>query len=292
MAEGDKKSPAGSRITEKERYRYIGFEVFPGTPKDLFKNDAEKTKLVQTLQDRRQSKDTLREDCKLLEERVSFGERVVLAVASVVILFALFLPWYSAYTIVPDTPAQGSGAAATPSGSTGTGASTSDAGVTSYQGKRANEEIITGRTAQARTRKVYTRLTGLGTFASLGSVGGPVLSSGLILMLSGLMMLVLGLVCLALPIMNIYSLFGLKGKPDDLAVKLKKNLRLNWLPLLLLLAVIILSFLGSSYGFNAEKTYASLGTSYSIATVFNTFSWGILVALAASIMVAVKGIEI
>ena len=291
MAEGDKKSPGESRITEQERYRYIGFEVFPGTPKDLFGSDAEKARLVEAVRNRRQSSDTLRDDCKLLEERVSFGERVVLAVASVVMLFALFLPWYSAYTVVPDTPATGS-VTSTTSGATATATPAAGGAVSSRPGERANEEIITGHTARARTHKVYARLSGLGTFVSLGSVGGAVFSSGFILMLSGLLMLAFTLSCLALPILNLRSLFWLKGKPDEVAVILKKNLRLNWIPLLLLLAVVILSFLGSSYGFDTAKSLASLGSSYSIGVVFNTLSWGIFVALAASIMMAVKGIEI
>jgi hypothetical protein len=108
MAEGDKKSPGGSRITDKERYSYIGFEVFPGTPKDLFKSEAEKTKLVESVKARRQSNETLRDDCKLLEERVSSGEKMILAIASVVMFLALFLPWYSAYTVVQDKAPQAS----------------------------------------------------------------------------------------------------------------------------------------------------------------------------------------
>ncbi|MEW5795675.1 MAG: hypothetical protein AB1772_04870 [Candidatus Zixiibacteriota bacterium] len=289
MADGEKISPGGSRITDQERYRYIGFEVFPGTPKDLFSNDAEKVRLVDAVRKRRESRDTLRDDCKLLEERVGSGERLVLAIASVIMLLALFLPWYSAYTVVADTPAAGvstsQGGASQTSGTTG--------GVTATRpGQRANEEIITGHAARAKTHKVFTRLSGLGMFGSLGSVGGAVFSSGFILMLSGLLMLVFTLSCLAIPIMNLYSLFGLKGKPDDIAVMLKKNLRLNWIPLLLLLVVVILSFFGSSYGFDAERTFASLGGSYGIGAVFNTLSWGIFVALAASIVVAVKGIEI
>jgi hypothetical protein len=283
MAEGDKKSPGGSRVTDKERYSYIGFEVFPGTPKDLFKSEAEKAKLEEVLKSRRQSKDTLRDDCKLLEERVSYGERMVLAAASIVMFLALFLPWYSAYTVVQDKAPE-----TTVSGGTTTG----DGGVTSRRGERSNEEIITGRTTQVRSHKEYTDLTGLGTFISMGSVAGKVFSSGLILILSGLLMLAFGLLCLALPVINLYSLFGLKGKPDELAVQLKKNLRLNWLPLLILVALVMLSLLGSDYGFNTQNTFASLGTSYGIVTVFNTLSWGIFVAMAAALLVALKGIEI
>jgi hypothetical protein len=284
MAEGDKKSPGGSRITDKERYNYIGFEVFPGTPKDLFKSEAEKTKLVEAVKSRRLSKDTLRDDCKLLEERVSYGERMVLAAASIVIFLALLLPWYSAYTVVQDKTPQANAQAG--------GTTTSGEGVTSHRGERANEEIITGRTTQVRNHKEYTDLSGFGTFISIGSIAGKVFSSGLILILSGLLMLSYGLLCLVLPVINLYSLFGLKGKPDELAIQLKKNLRLNWLPLLILVALVVLSLLGSSYGFDAQNTFTSLGTSYGIVTIFNTLSWGVFIAVAASLLVALKGIEI
>ncbi|MCX6836135.1 MAG: hypothetical protein NTW07_13605 [candidate division Zixibacteria bacterium] len=277
MAEGDKRSPGGSRINEKERYRYIGFEVFPGTPKDLFKSDTEKEKYVEALKARRQSGDTLRDDCKLLEERVGRGERLILAVASVVILLALFLPWYSAFKVVRnETPAQ--------AGQTSTG--------TTYQGARANEEIITGQVAHARVQKTYSEVSGLGTFVALGNIGGKVFSSGLGVILSGLLMLVYGLLCLGLPVLNLYTIYGTKGKPDEQALQLKKTLRLNWLPLLLLVVVLLLSLLGGDYGFDAPATFASLGDSYSVATLFNTLSWGVFVAMAASVLVAVKGIEI
>lgn len=327
MAEGDQKSPGRSRISEKDRFRYIGFEVFPGKPKDLFKNDAEKEKLVEAVRARRQSDETLREDCKLIEERVGFGEKLVMTVASLVILAALVLPWYSAYTIVRDeTPEPAAteevtdslAAASAAADSLGVadtlalaGAALPDSaaamaveepaqaaggesgpGVVSHRGARANEEIITGHTARARTHREYTRLTGLGSFAAIGSVGSYVFSSGFVLVLSGVMMLIYGLLCVALPIVNIYNLFGVKGKSDEQAIRLKKVLRFNWLPLILLVLVIVLSFIGADYGFDAEDTYTSLGASFGIGAVFNTLSWGVFVAMAASLLVAVKGIEI
>ena len=276
MVEGDKRSPGGSRVEETKRYNYIGFEVFPGTPKDLFKNDAEKEEYVEQLKARRQSEDTLRDDCKLLEERVSRGERLVLAVASVVMLLALFLPWYSAYKVVrAETPTEQTAA-------TGT----------TYQGARANEEIITGQIARTRVQKVYSQVSGLGAFVALGDIGGKVFSSGLGVILSGLLMLAYGLLCLALPVLNLYTIYGTKGRPDEQALQLKKILHLSWLPLLLLVAVVMLSFLGGGYGFDASATFASLGESYSVAAVFNTLSWGVFVTMAASLLLAVKGIEI
>jgi len=336
MAEGDKKSQGKNRISDEQRYRYIGFEVFPGKPKDLFKNEAERDQLVQGVLAKRHSDETLREDCILLEERISMGERIILAVASLAILVALVLPWYSVYMVVPaaSTPAAqpavdssamamvagdtlaleedsliaggdmeeevfaepGAEVAATEETPTETApaetAPAERAGVTSHAGDRANEQIITATTSRAKTIKEYSSLTGIGVFAALGSVGGSVFSSGFILMLTGVIMLVFALLCIALPVLNLYSLFGLKGQPDDVALKLKKALRLNWLPLILFVLVLGLSFVGSNYGFDPTESFTSLGDAYSVAVLLGSLSWGVFVALAASILVAVKGIEI
>jgi len=101
MADEEKKVVPQKRISDKQRFSYIGFEVFPGTPKDLFKSDAEKKKLIEQLHTRR-SETGAREHCTLMEERVSLVDRLVLTIACVVILAALFLPWYSAYNEVAE----------------------------------------------------------------------------------------------------------------------------------------------------------------------------------------------
>lgn len=313
MAETDKGSRESSRISDKERFRYIGFEVFPGTPKDLFKNQAEKDKFVESVRTRRQSDETLRDACTLMEERVSGGERLVLAVASVVMFLALFLPWYSAYVerqeqvpaqpqaainveveaVQPDSLAAKVGdslTAALPA-QAGQPAATAGAG-TSHQGQRANEEIITQHQQRKKVVKDVTRVSGLGAFALIGSAGGYVFSSGFVLILTALLMIVYGLLCIALPAANLYTLYGLKGTPEERALRLKKQLRHNWIPLIILVVVFLLSLVGADYGFNPADTYTSVGNSYGIATIFNTLSLGIFVALAASILVAVKGVEI
>lgn len=341
MAEGDRKNQTKSRINEKQRFTFIGFEVFPGKPKDLFKGDAEKAKFVDSVRFKRESDSTLRDDCKLLEERVSFGEKIVLAVSSVVILAALLLPWYSVYTVVPveaKAPAEteavldsaalamiGADTLAGIEDSSAVMATTDEATteeltlasdeaaaaepgeevlaaeptaaeatprVVTHAGERANVQIITAHAARAQTAKEYSYLSGLGVFAALGSVGGPVFSSGFILVLTAVLMLIYGLLCIALPVINLYSIFGLKGKPDDVALKLKKYLRLNWLPLILMVIVIGLSFVGANYGFDPTETFSSLGDSYGIGVLLGSLSWGIMVPLAASMLVAVKGIEI
>ena len=97
MPEDENKKSAAHRVPDSQRFRYIGFEVFPGKPRDLFKSEAEKSKLVETVVARRNKGELIREDCTLFEERVSARDRFVLAAACVVIVAALFFPWYSAY---------------------------------------------------------------------------------------------------------------------------------------------------------------------------------------------------
>ncbi len=329
MADGDKKSPDKQRISEKQRFSFIGFEVFPGKPKDLFKNAAEKEKYEKVLAAKRDKGEVIREDCKLLESRISMPERIVLAVSSIAILLALLLPWYSAYkevttekevvveeaAVAPvDSLLADSALVAQAEGDTlalaavtdnptddeavaevaATEAAADDGGpkVQSHAGRTSREEIITGHQIRKQKERVYTTLTGFGTFIALGDVGGGIFGSGFVLVVSGILMLLYGLLCIGLPVLNLYGLFGLKGEPDDVAVKLKKLLRLNWLPLVLFVAVAFLSFFGADYGFATEEAFKSFGDSYGPGVLLGSLSWGVFVAMAGSVLVAVKGIEI
>ena len=108
MAEEEKKVSAAKRISDKERFKYVGFDVFPGRVKDLFRSDAEKDKLVDWVRQKRTNRDlgALRDDCTLLEARVSLSDRVVLTVACLFMVAALFFPWYSAYNEIVEEPAE------------------------------------------------------------------------------------------------------------------------------------------------------------------------------------------
>ncbi len=335
MTETDKKSPPRPRITEQQRFHYIGFEVFPGKPKDLFKNDAEKKKYIADIAAKRERGEVLREHCTLLEERVSLIERLVLTVASLAIFVSLFLPWYSVYNEVVDSAKTAettdmaaanvpdslqallagdslAGVAGTtetaegvapesvePTGepaAVGAAAEEESAGdgreLQTHAGQSSREEIITGHQFKKARRKEYTRLSGFGTFGSLGSVGSYVFSSGFILVLSGILMIIYAALCIVLPVFNIYGIYGMKGKPDEVAMKLKRMLRFNWLPLILLVVLLFLSFFGADYGFEVGNTFASIGDSYGPGVFLGSLSWGIFLAMAASIVVAVKAVEI
>ena len=317
MADKGKKTEKGDRISDDQRFHYIGFEVFPGKPKDLFKSAKEQDSYIQQVQSRRQQGELLRDHCTLLEERVSLRDRLVMTVASVVIFATLFMPWFSAYTeiveeaavaeeVTADSVLADSGlvdslaAATTPTAeeadtaiaaATATEAGGDEAAAVSEPTESPKEEIIHGLVGRKKVTKEYERLSGLGSFLALGSVGGKVFSSGFILMVTGVLFIVNLLLCIALPAINLVSLWGGKGG-DVLALKLKKTLRLNWLPLVLLVLSIFLAFFGADYGFNSEEMYTSLGSSYGIGVLLDTLSWGSLVSLGCFILLAAKGIEI
>jgi len=311
MAAEENKGIPGKSISDKERFKYIGFDVFPGKPKDLFKSEAEKTKLVEQLLNKRSKGETLRDHCTLLEERVSFSDRLVLTIASLVIIATLFIPWYSVYNeiieqskveqepvlaVSADSMMATSGdsllamsdSAAVTAGATN-GEATAQKNVTKTG---ASEEVISGYVAKKKVRTEYSRLSALGAILSLGSVGSYVFSSGGVLVLSAILFIIYTLLCIALPILNMYGLYALKGSADQKAVHLKKLLRFNWIPLILFVIVVVFSFFGADYGFDSATIFTSLGSSYGPGVLLGTISWGIIISLGASILIAAKGIEI
>ena len=313
MADKDKKTKKGDRISADQRFHYIGFEVFPGKPKDLFKSEKERDTFVREVHERREHGELLREHCTLLEERVTFRDRLVMSIASVVILATLFMPWFSAYTEVveevtveesvtadsnmTDSNLVDSLGAAVAAGATDTAAmaatvTDTGSGAGAIQPEAAPaEEVIHGLVARKKVHKEYERLSGIGTFLALGSVGGKVFSSGFILILTGIILLVYMLLCIALPVLNLVNIWGGKGG-DALALKLKTILRLNWIPLVLLVLAMFLAFFGAEYGFDTADMFTSIGSSYGIAVLLDSLSWGGLVSLGAFILLAAKGIEI
>jgi len=297
------------RISEKQRMNYIGFDVFPGKPKDLFKSEAEKSKYVDAVLARREKGDFLRDDCKLFEDRVTFKERLILAVASVVVLAALFLPWYSAYTeiieeVEPTESEMIAEFALTADSAmlemvavlseTSTGELAGESGDVPATGAidAGGDEIITGHVVKQKAHREYASLTGFGSLLALGSVGSHVFSSGGILMLTGVIFLVYVLLCLGLPALTLYAVFGLKGTNDECALRLKSYLRYNWLPVVLFVLALFLSFFGSGYGAGTVGTFTSIGNSYGVGVFLGTLSWGVYVSMAALTLLAVKGIEI
>lgn len=315
MTQEEKKKKSKQRITEDQRFRYIGFEVFPGKPKDLFKSDSEKTKYIDAIKKKRESGESLREHCTLMEDRVTMGDRVVLSIACIMILITLFFPWFSAYNeieeevpiinkaaVVDSTALAMTGSdslmadstlAVVSKGTTGKtdSASASLENVVSEK-TSSSEEIIVGIKARKKIHKEYSRLSGFGVLLPFGGVGSKVFSSGFILILTGIIIFLYAILSILLPLYTLYGLYGLKGDPDVRALKLKKIVKMSWIPVILFVVAVFLSFFGAEYGFNPVDFYASLSNGYGPGVLLDTLSWGIIISLCSFIIVAVKGAEI
>jgi hypothetical protein len=268
MADQDKQ-PAGQRhISAEDRFHYIGFDVFPGKPKDLFTSDAEKAQLVDNVVTRRSRGERLREQCTLMIERISATERWVLVLASLVVLVSLLLPWYSAYKerVIESAPTV----------------------TQSTQGDEQRGEVISAVQSRKKVERQTETLSGIGSFAAIGSM----FSGGLALMLTGLFGLLLTLSAIALPIYMLMALFRTKTIDDQSALKLKRLLRLNWIPVILFGLALVVSFIGGDYGSSSASAYANLGTSYGPGAFLSTISYGLAIALGAFVLLAIKGIEI
>ncbi|MCP4567928.1 MAG: anti-sigma factor [FCB group bacterium] len=327
MAEGENKSQSFG--SSDERFKYVGFDVFPGKLGNIFKSDKERQSLIQKVMGKfNRSEGEVRDRCTLIEERISKLEQGFLTAAAVVMILALFLPWFSGYVevtttkqvpieevqaaAVADSTAVTSDSAATAGliDSVATGdipaepATTEPAGndlVAAGEGDAVDTAVVAGatetppqgfRTVTEVTHEPYS-ITGFGALLSLGEYGSMVFSSGIILVLTGVLMIVYFLSCLGLGAYNLYLLFGIK-KPtaDERALFLKNKLRFNWIPVYIWLAMLVLSMIGANYGFDSEGMVNQVGDSYSVASFLGLTSAGIYVALAAFLVAAMKGKEI
>lgn len=94
MAEGEKNKQ--SFESSDLRYKYIGFDVFPGKAGDIFKSDEERKSFVGKVTDKlARSAGEVRDRCTLIQNRISGVEKIFLTLAAVVLIGSLFVPWFS-----------------------------------------------------------------------------------------------------------------------------------------------------------------------------------------------------
>lgn len=266
MAETDNKAqPFGN---SDERFRYVGFDVYPGKIGNLFKSDDERKSLIaKVMATFNKSEGEVRDRCTLLEERVSKGEKMFMTVIAVLMIVSLVIPWFSGYYEIVNTKQ----------------VPIESAEVDSIGTKPVEMTTVTTVTHDNRS------VSGLGALGYLGQA----FSGGFGLMLSGLLMLLYFLSCPILAVFNLYILHKVKKPtPDAYALYLKRMLRYNWIPVLLWLAMFLLAFLGSSYGFDTKGMVKQVGQSYGIAAFVGLSSFGIYLSLAAFLLMALKGKEI
>lgn len=307
----------------EDRFRYIGFEVFPGKVKDLFKSDSEKDQLVQKVKAKREKGEQLREHCTLTVERVAGYEKIVMTVTSLVLVLSLFLPWFSGNTeeeivtqaaVEQTAPADSLAMAANPADSMPAGQTDQTAGETTPPTEMAAEEtsppteqesgVVMGEkdeagfasvtSTQKRTeiKREHYHMSAIGAIGSLGDVGSKAFSSGPVVMITAVLLIIYILLCIAMAAYTLFTLYGSKGNPDQKALALKKAVRYNWIGLGIFGLALLLSFFGGSYSFDSSDMIVQIGGSYGPGTFLGLLSYGFYIAMACFIMNAVKGSEI
>lgn len=334
MTDGDKKKQPYDN--SNERFKYIGFDVFPGKPGNLFKSDEERKSLIEKVMAKfGHSQGEVRDGCTLLEVRVSNAEKMFMAAISAIMILALFLPWFSGHfeivntRLVPivteaavvDTTAAETGEEGAIDSTAVAEADEEDAALADVPEETAVEEqpveevnaeadstmavdsllaaMVEEDVVPPNMREVtevtYDRRSqsGIGALIALGTYGSYIFSSGFVLILSGILLILFLLSCLGLGAYNLYLLFGVKIKDaDEYALHLKKTLRYNWIPVLIWLGMLVLSFIGSSYGFDSSGMVSQVGDSYSVMSFIGLITGGMFVALGAFLILALKAKEI
>jgi len=324
MAEKNGDGPQkNKKIDPDERFRYIGFEVETGKLGEHFKSDAEKESWVKRVLSKRAKGSKLREETSFDKPRVASYERIVLTITSVILIASLFMPWFSGYkeyeveavVAAPapvEEPLTDSAGVALAIDSAGVNMAVDSEKVTAAtkgaetevlattEGATEETEVIesekdeqgfssiSGTIKRKEYRKEYYSASPISSFGMLGMV----FSSGLILKLTGVLFLVYVLLCIGMAGMTLYTLYGIKGDEDTLALKLKDMMKFGWIPLGIWFVCMVLSILGANYSFDSTDMLKQLGDSYGIGTYLSLLGYGFYISLGCFVMNAVKGVEI
>lgn len=304
-----------------ERFKYVGFEVQAGKIKDLFKSEAEQDEWKKKVVEKRQSRGSrLRDESTFDIPRVAGYEKIVLTITSLVLLVSLFLPWFSGYheyevKAEVATPAPVAGLADSLSDSlsvmpdvttpadTAMMTAVADSAAVDSLGQAASQIVeddrdargfasITGARERKEWKKEHQSISAIAAVASFGSFGGKVFSSGAVLVITVILLLVYLLLCIFSPVYTLIVLYGGGKDPDRLALKLKKALRLNWIPVIIWVVCLLISFLGASYSFDTSDMLKQIGSGYGIATFLGLLGYGFYISLACFIISAAKAVEI
>lgn len=315
-----------------ERFRYIGFEVESGKLGDHFKSDAEKNSWIKKVLDKRAKGSKLRDETSFDKPRVAGYEKIILTITSVILVVTLFMPWFSGYmeyeveTVVAapvEEPLTDSAGVALTTDSAGielafdsavviaevsepkaelegevlatTEEITEEAGSASGGMEKIISEkdeqgfaSITSAVKRKEYRKEYYSSSAVNAFGMIGMV----FSSGIILKLTGVLFIIYVLFCLAMAGMTLYTLYGVKGDDDTIALKLKSIMNFGWIPLGIWFGCFVLSFFGASYSFDTTDLLKQLGTSYGTGTYLSLLGYGFYISLGCFVMNAAKAVEI
>ena len=96
MEDQNKNASSAERVAEEDRFKYIGFEIYPGKPRQFWENEEEKKNYLEDIRRKKSSSSLLEREHSLIKMVLfSKTDKVVLTIASIFMVLSVFLPWFS-----------------------------------------------------------------------------------------------------------------------------------------------------------------------------------------------------
>ena len=96
MEDQNQKNNTAEEISEETRFKYIGFEIYPGKTKEFWQTEDEKKKFLEEVRQKRSQSALLERDHSLVKVKVfSKVDKLILTITSLLMVVSLFLPWFS-----------------------------------------------------------------------------------------------------------------------------------------------------------------------------------------------------
>lgn len=139
-----------------------------------------------------------------------------------------------------------------------------------------------------RGENLNSSFIGLGVIFRLGTLFGYASSSGFGALLSVVLLLFIILFSCGAGVLNLLSLFKKYKEQESYLINLKKTLKLNLIPLVLWVVLIIISMIGMSTPFAKSMGIKGLGDSFNVISLFALSSYGMWFSVACLIINCVK----
>lgn len=96
MEDQNQKNSSAEKVPEEDRFKYIGFEIYPGKPRQFWENEEEKKNYLEDIRRKKSSSSLLEREHSLIKMVLfSKTDKVVLTIASIFMVLGVFLPWFS-----------------------------------------------------------------------------------------------------------------------------------------------------------------------------------------------------
>jgi hypothetical protein len=96
MEDQNPKVNSTEEVSEEDRYKYIGFDIYPGKINKFWKSEEEEKKYLEEMHRRKSSTSLLEREHSLMKVVLfSRADKVILTITSIFLVVSLFLPWFS-----------------------------------------------------------------------------------------------------------------------------------------------------------------------------------------------------